>query len=187
MRSCLWNGELGTASSATPASAASSRRISVRWERRDAKREKVSSTRAGLRAPARRGDGGDRAPVEGGEHVRRDLDLELVLAELAHDRVEAAGGDDLVADRERVLHRGVQARTASLRQDEQEPADDGEDGDGDQDLDVSRSSASRLKAANSRRSIASRAPRVSSRRKRRLWSESRRRPRSSFWFTRWRM
>ena len=37
------------------------------------------------------------------------------------------------------------------------------------------------------RSIASRAPSVSRTTKRRLWSESRRSPSSSFWFTRWRM
>src|SRR5581483_8889090 len=101
--------------------------------------------------------------------------------------VEPAGRDDLVPELDLVLHGGVRALTAPRGQHEQPP-----DGDQDHDQDqesghCSLSSRSRLYAANVPATIASRAPRVSSSANRRLWSDSSRNPKSSFWFTRWRM
>ena len=90
------------------------------------------------------GHGGYCPTVEGRHDVRRDLDAELRLAELADDRVDAAGGDDLVADLERVLHRGVHAGAPPLGHGEQEPAEGEDDCDHDHGCHASRSSASRL-------------------------------------------
>ena len=53
------------------------------------------------------GHGGDRAAVERDDDARRDLDSRVVSSIVAHPAVHAAGGDDLVADGERVLHRHV--------------------------------------------------------------------------------
>jgi len=53
------------------------------------------------------GDGRDCATVEGDDDAGRDLEPYLVLVDLPNDPVEAARGDDLVVDVDRVLHRSV--------------------------------------------------------------------------------
>src|SRR5262249_20171825 len=90
-------------------------------------------------------------------------------------------------DVDRVLHGLVQVAAPAGWDDEQKP---GRDEDQHQNQESAHSSPSRtlrLYEANAPRSIASRAPLVRSMTKRRLWSERRRRPRSSSWLTRWRM
>ena len=139
--------------------------------------------------------GGDGAAIQRDDDAGSDFDAKLAFPCLADDRVHPAGGDDLVAFDDVVLHRGVGALAATPRQREQKPRDCGQDDDDDQDSHVvcppppfcSRSRASRLYRSKTPRSIASRARRVSSRTKRRLWSERSRSPRSSSWFTRCRM
>ena len=77
------------------------------------------------------GDGGDRPPVERDDDPGGDLDPELALAGLADDRVHAAGGDDLVALDDLVLHRRVCPLAAAPGHREQEPAAGEEDDDDD--------------------------------------------------------
>ena len=58
--------------------------------------------RAYFQSPAKHG--GHRALVEGDDDAGRDLDPEVALADLLHDGVEPARGDDLVAEVDRLLH-----------------------------------------------------------------------------------
>src|SRR5438105_116483 len=121
----------------------------------------------------------------------RDLDEELVVGDGLHVTEEAAGGDDLVADLDVLDQRVLLGLAAPLRPDQEQPEEreedhDDEDARHDRNGIVSRPSASSLYAAKPPLSIASRAPAVRSSRKRRLCRLSRRRPRSSCWFTRWR-
>ena len=133
------------------------------------------------------GHGRNGATVEGDDHPGRDFEPHLVVVDLPDDSVQPARGDDLVVELDRILHRGMRALAAPRGNDEEHP-DGGEHEDQDQECaHVSLSSQSRLYEANTPPSIASRAPRVSSSTKRRLWSESSRSPSSSFWLTRWRM
>src|SRR5919198_5381779 len=136
-------------------------------------------------------DAGDRAP--GDAHVRsgRDLDEELVVGDALDVAEEAARGDDLVAHLDVLDQRVLLGLAAPLRPDQEQPEereedDDDEEAGHDPNGIASRSIASALNAAKAPRSIACRAPAVRSSRKRRLCRLSRRRPRSSCWFTRWR-
>src|SRR5919205_684234 len=120
-----------------------------------------------------------------------DLDEELVVADAHHVTVEAAGGDDLVTDLDARDQLVLRRLPAPLRPDQEQPEQREEDHDDDQSVHgcngiASRPSASSLNAANTPRSIASRARSVSSSTKRRLCRLSRRRPSSSCWLTRWR-
>src|SRR5262249_8725201 len=133
------------------------------------------------------GDRRHRPSVECDDDVRGDLDPQLTLVDFLDDSVDSARCDDLVANIDGVLHRLVRAFPAAGG-DHEDPPGRGEDGDEDQEAaHGSLSSRSRLYEAKLPRSIASRAPAVSPITNRRLWRESSRRPRSSFWFTRWRM
>jgi len=67
------------------------------------------------------GDGGYGATVEPDDRVGGEFDLEHVILDRADDRVQAAGGDDLVTGAELVLHRHLRLRTAPLRPDQQQP------------------------------------------------------------------
>src|SRR5687768_98993 len=72
---------------------------------------------------------GDRPPRDLDGGPRRDFDLELVgLAETAHMAVEAAGGQDLVADLDRGVELLLRLLAARGRADQQQP-EQGEHGD----------------------------------------------------------
>src|ERR671924_297900 len=104
----------------------------------------------------------DRPPRDADVRPGRDLDEELVLAD-AHDvAVEAARGDDLVADLDVRDHLVQRRLPAPLRPDQQQPEEQEEDHDQDErahgcNATARRPSASSLKAANSPRTIACRA------------------------------
>src|SRR5581483_12138816 len=131
----------------------------------------------------------NRPPIELDNDRRGDLELDELVLDRLHDAVEAARGDHLVAHVDPVLHCGMRRAAPPGRHDQQQPAG-GEQDDDDQEVAhyvSNRSRSSRLYAANPPRSIAARAPAARSQVKRRLCRESSRSPKSSFWFTRWRM
>ena len=143
--------------------------------------------------PARRSsrDGRDGAPVERDDDAGRDLDLELVLVRPRARRAWMPPAVMISSPTASVvLHRlrasAAGGATGSTRKNQ--PSGE-EDGDDDDQGSWCRGAPVRrvCRRRTSPRSIASRARRVSSSRKRRLWSESRRSPSSSFWLTRWRM
>src|SRR5919202_247206 len=136
-------------------------------------------------------EAGHGAPRDADARAGRDLDEELVVGDALHVAEQAAGGDDLVAHLDVLDQRGLFRLAAPLRPDQEQPEEreeDHEDEEAGHDCNgtASRPSASALNEANSPFSIAARAPAGRSRRKRRLCRLSRRRPRSSCWFTRWR-
>src|ERR671930_2021851 len=205
----LCAGEPGIASRATPARAATISPTRMRCDRR-------SATCTAGRLPGRflgsrlvlglgflpglelslvllvgPDDAGHGAPRDADVRAGRDLDEELVVGDALDVAEEAAGGDDLVAHLDVLDQRVLLRLAAPLRPDQEQPEEREEDHDDDQtghDCNgiASRSIASALNAAKAPRAIASRAPAVRSSRKRRLCRLSRRRPRSSCWFTRWR-
>src|SRR4051794_27215188 len=135
-----------------------------------------------------------RAPVELDLDARCDAHAEHVFAELGDHRVQSARGNYLVSDAEVVEHQLNHVLPALLRTDEHEPEEE-EREDDEKEAEaahkcpswVSRESASRRQLSNAPRSIARRASRTRSMRKRRLCRLRRRMPRISCWFTRCRM
>src|SRR5579871_1187757 len=148
--------------------------------------------------------GGDRAPRETDLDVRRDLEAHLVLADARDGSVDAAGGEDLVPDRELGLHALLSALLAPLRPNDDQPhRGEREDDEEKEDRTAAGVSAGRGRGrcrcdehqvstpfrqeVNSPRTIASLAPATRSSKKRRLCRLSSRSPRISCCVTRWRM
>src|SRR5919201_2717758 len=132
-----------------------------------------------------------RTPRDAHVRPRRDIDHELVVGDALDVAEETAGGDDLVADLDVLDQRVLLGLSTPVRPDDEQPEEDEEDDDDDESGHnrygtARRANASSLNDAKAPRAIASRAPAVRSSRKRRLCRLSRRRPRSSCWFTRWR-
>src|SRR6266550_2305954 len=84
---------------------------------------------------------GNGSAVETDNRARRELDLEHVVLDRADGGVEAAGGDDLVAGAQGVLHRHLRVRALALGADEQKPPQDQQRDDDYQDVQLGTSGA----------------------------------------------
>ena len=141
-----------------------------------------------------REDGGNGATRDANLGPRRDLDQELLVAVLGPDAADdASDGEDLVPDLDALDQLSLLLQAAPLRGDQEQP-EQGEDGDDHDQLGqgsscgppASRASAAAVKASSSPRSIACRAPAVSSSRWCKLCRLRSLSPSSSSWLIRWR-